>query len=246
MTPSTLDAADVLAFVLVLLRVLPLGLALSTLSRELVPHAVALSLSLALAAALVPVVGPLPLPPRPGALLVALLRELCIGASFALALSLVFSAIGWTVRLGQGHAGVVSEPFARAYVLCAAWLVLSLGGLRALVIGLAESFVDAAPGQTRLDARAFALGTAQLLVDALATAVGFALPLLISVWLLELAATLVVRVVAPTTLVHAPSLRPLWFFFVAALLLAPIVSSAPEAVRGAIGAARALTRALAR
>jgi flagellar biosynthesis protein FliR len=125
--------------------------------------------------------------------------------------------------------------------------VLSLGGLRALVIGLAESFGDAGLAGRTLDARAFALGAVQLTADAFATAFGVALPLIVSAWLLDLSVALIARVLAlgsPASAVSA--LRPLLLLLAAALLLVPIASRAPELVRAAILAARALTRAFAR
>lgn len=246
--PSLLDALPLL---LVFARVLPLALVLASLSRALVPPAVALSASLALALALVPLAMPAatsaPLSHESSAVLLGLLRELCIGGVFALSLGAALSALGWAVRMSQGPGTLAAvDPFARAYVLCAGYLVLSLGGLRALVIGLAESFRDAGLGGTKLDGRALALGAAQLVADALASALGFALPLLLGVWLLEASLGLIARVLGQGALVGASLLRPLVFFFAAAALLVPVTSHAPEAVRAAIASARALTQALAR
>jgi len=238
---------------LVLARVLPLGLALGVLTRGWVPIAVALSLGMALAYALVPLAGVAPPVSGLAELALRTLRELSIGATFALSLSFALLASSWAVRLSHPRdarfAELAAEPLSRAYVLCALWLVLSLGGLRAIVLGLAESFRDAPLAGGPLDARALGLGTAQLLADALVTALGFALPLLVSVWLLELTAALLERVGWSGQLGGhrgAPLSRPLLTWFAVALLLVPIASHAPESVRLAITAARALTRALAR
>jgi hypothetical protein len=136
------------------------------------------------------------------------------------------------------------EPLARLYGLCAGYLVLSLGGARAVVIGLAESFGDARLGVPRLDGPTFALGSVQLVVDALATALGLALPLLVAAWLVEASFALVGRALASGLPSDAGLLRSVVYVVAAALLLVPTASLAPDAVRGAIGSARALTRAL--
>lgn len=239
--------ADGLTNLMVFTRVLPIGLALAQFSRGLVPQAVALSLTLALTVALVPLAGDPPHSAQIGALLPALLRELCIGGVFALALSLSLLTIAWALRMSQapGSGGPV-DALSRAYAACAAWLVLSLGGLRAIVIGLAESFHDAPLAGVQLELRTFALGIAQLLADAFASALGFAVPLLLSVWLLELGAGSLSRVLMPGSLATVASLRPLIFLLAAAVLLMPIASHAPEGVRAAIASARLLTRAFAR
>ena len=122
-----------LPFVLVLARVLPLGLALIAFTRGWVPTAVALSTCLALACALTPLAGVAPTWVSVGVLALWSLRELCIGAAFALALSLALIASGWAVRSSQAaDARLAVEPLSQAYVLCACWLVLSLGALRAV------------------------------------------------------------------------------------------------------------------
>jgi flagellar biosynthesis protein FliR len=238
---------------LVLARVLPLGLALASLTRGWVPPALALSLCLALSFALAPLAGAPPL--VEGLLELALrgLRELAIGAGFALSLSLSLLASSWAVRLSQPRDTRFSQlavaPLSQAYGLCALWLVLSLGGERAIVIGLAESFRDAPLDGAPLDARALAWGSAQLVADALLTAIGFALPLLVSVWLLELTLVLVARVASARDGPRehgAAIVRPMLTWAAVALLLVPIVSQAPSALRAAIAAARALTRALIR
>lgn len=234
---------------LVLARVLPVSLVLASLTRGFVPREVALSLGLALAVALAPLAGT-SLSAEGLVLAVALVRELCVGLVFALALGMALQASVWAVGMARPREArsPVFEPLATAYGLCAAWLVVSLGGLRALVIGLGESFRDAGLGAARLDARAFALGVGQLAADAFATALGFGLPLVLALWLLDVGLALVARVIAPRTGASAAigALGPLLALAAGALLLAPIVARSPVAVRAAIEAARALTRAFAR
>ncbi len=242
-------AGDALSYLLVLARVAPVALALSVFSRGFFPMAVALSLALAWVAGLAPLAGAAP---APSALTFAfaMLRELCIGGAFALALAFALLAASWAVGMSRARDGGGAEPRAVhaalgvAYGLCAAWLVLSLGGARALFLGLAESFGDASLAGRALDARAFALGVARLSADALASAFGLALPLVASLWLLDVSSALIARALALHATPPAP-LRPLLQLGAAALLLVPIASRAPELVRAAIAAARALTRAFA-
>lgn len=236
-----------LPFVLVLARVLPLGLALITFTRGWVPSAIALSVCLALSCALTPLAGGAPTWVGVGTLVLWLVRELCVGGAFALALSLALLVSGWAVRLSQGpESRLAVEPLSQSYVLYACWLVLSLGAHRAVLIGLAESLRDAPIAGTTLGARAFALGSAQLVADALVTAIGVALPLLVSVWLIELTFSLIARVLLPGAMTAQPLLRPLLVLGAVAALLGPVAGRAPEAVRTGIAAARALTRALSR
>jgi flagellar biosynthesis protein FliR len=240
-------ATEGLPLLLVLARVLPLGLALATLTRGWIPWAIALSLCLSLAVALRPIAGAGPAWAGAGQLLLWLLRELCIGGTFALALGLALLATSWSIRMSQSRdTRAAVDSLSQSYVLCAIWLVLALGGLRAIVIGLAESFSDAPLAAGLLSGRTFALGTAQLVVDAFATAWGFALPLLVSVWLLELSGALIARLLFAGGSALGPLLSPLLLLIAAVLLLGPIATEGPASVRSAIAAARALTRALAR
>lgn len=243
-----MQVADVTLGLLVLARVLPLCVALAVLTRALVPLPVVLSLALSLAAALAPLAGGRPLDLEARALAFALLRELGIGSTFALALGLALLGSGWAIGMaGTGPAREsVRAPLRTAYLLASGWLVLSLGGLRAVVIGLAASFEDAALAGPRHDAPALLLGLVQIFVDALATAFGFALPWIASAWLLDVTLGLVARALGAQA--HAPVslVRQLGFGLAGALLLVPVATRAPDAVRAAITAARALTRAFAR
>lgn len=239
---------ELLRLLLVLARVLPSALALTAFSQGAVPRAVAGSLALALTAALTPLAGPLARELDALALASSLVRELAIGSCFALALALALLASAWAVRLTHTHGSwpALVRPLATAYLLAACWLVLSLGGLRAFVIGLAESFRDAPLAASAFEARAFALGVVQLGSDALASAVGFGLPLIASVWLLDASLALLARMLPGASPLGASPLRAPLVVLAAALLLMPISAHAPELVRAAIASARALTRTLAR
>ena len=236
-----------IAVLLVLARVGPLALSVGAVSSGFVPVAVALSLGIAVTCALLAVAGPAPAFSGLSALALAVLREACIGATFAIALGLALCAVGWALRLAHGARDPLAHgPLEVLYTLCATWSVIALGGHRAIVAGLAESYRDAALGVGALDARGFALGIVQLVSDALATALGFAAPLLLGMLLLELVLAFAARLLAPRGLPLTGLARPLLFTLIAALLLAPIAGRAPEAVRSAIGSARTLTRALAK
>jgi flagellar biosynthetic protein FliR len=213
----------------VLARLLPLAWALG---GALIPRAVALSLALALTAALVPIAGPVE-----GNLWLGLLRELCVGAVFALAAWLALASVPWVVRLAQpvGSRAPV-QPLATLYALCAAWMVLSLGGLRALLRALAESF-RVLPLGGALDHEPFVWGVVKLVAAALAGALGIALPYALAAALLDTGFVLAGR---------TRELGPVLFLGLAMLLLVPVVMRAPELWRIALEAAQALTRALAR
>lgn len=238
--------AELVAALLVWARVAPLAFALARFTRGFVPLVVALSASLALALVLVSSAGPAPELTSMTTLLAALLRELAIGATFALALAFALLAAPWALALSDAHAAhaELRAVLARPYALCAAWLVLALEGPLALVTGLAQSFRDAPLAVPTLSARAFAFGVAQLAGDALVTALGFALPLLVSMWLTTLTLALVHKALAPRGLA-ATGFSGLLLTLLASLLLVPIAGRAPEGVRQAIEAARALTRAFA-
>jgi flagellar biosynthesis protein FliR len=240
--------AELLRLFLVSARVLPSAIALSVLSRGLVPRAIAGSLALALTVALAPLAGPLGAQQSSATVLTSLVRELAIGGSFALALGLALLASAWAVQLSHPRdtTSAIVRPLATVYALSAIWLVLALGGLRAFTIGLAESFRDAPLAGGSLDLRAFALGVVQLASDALAAAFGFALPLVASSWLLEASLALLSRVLPANAVAAAAPVRSLLLVLAGALLLLPIAAHAPELVRGGIGAARVLTRAFAR
>jgi flagellar biosynthesis protein FliR len=218
-----------MAYLAVLARLLPLAWALG---GALVPRPIALSLALALTVGLAPLAGPFA-----GNLWVGLLRELCVGGVFALAAWLALASVPWALRLAQ-PAGTRAplQPLAMLYALCAGWSVLSLGGLRALVRALAESF-RVLPIGGALDHEAFTWGVAKLVAAALAGALGIALPVALAAALLDVAAVFVLR---------TRELGPFLFLGVAMLLLVPVVMRAPELWRSALDAAQALTRTLAR
>ncbi|HEX5656918.1 MAG TPA: flagellar biosynthetic protein FliR [Polyangiales bacterium] len=217
-----------MAHLYVLARLLPLAWALGA---ALIPRVLALSLALALTAAITPA-GPVA-----GNLWLGLLRELCIGGVFALAAWLALASVPYALRLAQplGTRAPV-QPLATLYALCAAWTVLSLGGLRALVRALAES-LRVLPLGGALDHSLFAWGVVKLVALALGAALGVALPIAVVAAVLDTAAGWLAR---------TRELGPFLFVGLAMLLLVPVVMRAPELWRSALEAAQALTRTLAR
>ncbi len=208
------------ASVYLLVRLLPLAW---VLGGALIPRAIALSLALALAAAVAPM-GPVA-----GTLWLGLLRELCVGGTFALAMWLALASVPYALRLAQPSASRAPlSPLTTLYALCADWSVLALGGLRALVRA-----VVAIPLGGALDQQAFGWGVVKLVGAALAGAVGIALPIACVAALLELGAVWVGR---------TRELGPLLFLGLAMLLLVPVVMRAPELWRDALQAAQALAR----
>lgn len=234
---------DGIVMVLVMARVAPTALALWAMGRAFVPAAVAASLGFALTAALWPSAGG---PPPAADLVLVFLRELCIGATFAIALSLALSSARWALALGLSRVEHVASVLGTVYALAAISLTLSLGGHRAVVIGLAESYHDAKLSVGEVELEGFALGAAQLVTDALATALALALPLLLSAFLIDALLALVSRLLLPRGAALSTLVRPLALTVICAGLLVPIASEAPSALRRAIAEARALTRGRAR
>jgi flagellar biosynthesis protein FliR len=234
---------DLLALALCGARLAPIGFALASFGSRFVPAGVAASLVLALAMALAPLTQGALATAELGVLVLALIRELCIGGVFAVALALALLAVPWALRLAHVD---MPPALATLYGLASCWLVLALGGARALLLGIAESYRDAPVAGTAIDGRAFALGIAQLVTDALVTALGVGLPLLTAGVLLELLRGLTVRIGGAALQPVWGVGRPLLLTTLAALLLVPTASQAPVLVRAALEGARALTRTLVR
>jgi flagellar biosynthesis protein FliR len=241
-----MEAREGVAALLVFARVAPLALSVAAVTRAFVPREVALALALALTCAF-HAAAELPALDGLDAVGLALVRELCIGGVFALAMVLAVLTVRWAVSLAWVEDEARLRPAVGAwYALCATWSVLALGGHRAVLVGLAESYRDAPIGGRVHDAQTFALGVAQLVADAVATALAFALPLLVACLCLDVVGALAARLLAPRDLPFMVVVRPLAFTLTAALLLVSIAGRAPEAARAGIEAARALTRAAAR
>jgi flagellar biosynthesis protein FliR len=229
-----------LPWALLLTRILPLCLLLVSLTRGVVGWAVSLSLGGALAAALslgtVPASGFAPaVSAAPLAALLLFVREFCLGGLVALALLLPLAAAGWAARFSEvaaGPWGTRPGPISTLYVLAAAFLCLTLGVHRSLVIGLHQSLSLAPLGGARFDGPAFGLGVVRLVGEAFALSFALGLPLLCSCLLIEASLALLKRLLGHgSTHALGPALsRPL-FYLVAGGLLWPAVHEMPSALR---------------
>jgi flagellar biosynthesis protein FliR len=238
--PVLASAAELAAFALVALRVLPAGLSLCLLSRGLVPTWVGLGLGLALSCGLS---AGLRLPGAlPGALdwwwIAAAVRELCLGLAFAIATAVPWLALGWGVRVAERpverHA-----PLSALYLFAAALLVFALGGHRAYLGALAASLREVPPGVGGVDAAAFGDGLLAGIGSAFGLALSLGLPLWIALFLLDATLALAGRAAGSTREVARSPLRAALGLLLLALMLAPLASRAPELVRASLRDARA-------
>jgi flagellar biosynthesis protein FliR len=241
--------AQLESVLVVFVRLLPLCLLLTSLTRGWVGASVALSLGLALAAGLAPGLAVPALPTLGAAALGALfLRELCLGSLVALSLGLPLAAAGWSARFSELAAlpgGARSGPIATLYGLAALFLALTLGAHRSLVVAFHESFLAAPPTNPVFHVQAFGLGVVRLVADALGLAVALGLPLLVSVLLLSASWALVARLLGQRGLdAWGASLKGPLFGLLAAVLIAPAVMEVPAALRTGLRVVRELTRSV--
>lgn len=237
---------ELLGMALVAARVAPAGLLLALLSRGLVPLWICLGWSLALAAGLSPgVQATLPLD-RPTWLLATVLRELCIGLTFALAAAVPLLGLSFATRTAERAATSSRTPMSVLYVLAALLLVLSLGGHRALVGALSASLADVPVGTGTLGREALLVGVAGIVADAFGVALALGLPLWMALWLLDLTLALIDRARHGSREVARTPERALLALLCMSLLLAPLTSRVPELLRHALGEARALVARVSR
>jgi flagellar biosynthesis protein FliR len=230
------------------LRILPVCVALVAFTRSWIGASVALSLGLALAWGLSQPLAP-PLATL-GVCLAWALRELCLGAIVALCLGLPLLALSWGARLAEQATGVFGAragPVATLYGVAALFLALQLGLHRSLLIGLRESWSVAPPLAAGFQARAFALGIAGLVLEALALGLALGLPLLVSVLLLDASLTLVARLMGSRgTASWAPALKGPLLVWLISLLLMPALLEVPSALRLSMRNLRELTQSVGR
>jgi flagellar biosynthesis protein FliR len=237
--------AEGLALLLTGARVSPVCVLGAAVSRTLVPWPVALSLALALSLGLTA-----PLAPEVQVALLPLLlvRELCLGFAFALAVLLPVLSLGWGVRLAEQllpTPPLASSPLSALYTWLSALMFFSLSGHRALTMGLSATLLDLPPGTAGFDRAAFAFGVTGFVVDAFGFALALAVPLLASVWIAGAVIALMARALRlPPSLdgsVRAPLL-----VLAAAVLAAPLLARVPDAMRTGLAAARAVVLQIAR
>lgn len=220
-----------------LVRLSPLWALLVWLSRGMFSGLVAASMVLALAVFFVPV-GAATLSGSTVVPLVALgmslLRELCLGALVALAIGLPLWAAYAAARFSEQTSALgyaqAAGPIGLLYGLCAAALSLSLGVHRTLILALHGSLLSAPVQGPNFSGQAWVWGVVQLVGESFGLALALGIPLLFSVWLLEIACAIWLRVGRA----HGPlalGLKGPVFLLLALLLLAPLVAEVPAALR---------------
>ena len=249
--PDAVRRASAVALLL-LARVLPLTLIAPWLGVRGVPGAARLATAFALTIALMPAAAgeapPLPLSP---ALLVLVVRELVLGASFALATSAALYALGWAggivdrlrgAGLTRARAG---GPLAALHLLAGTVIFVQVGAHRvalgAFADGLALAPLGGPVGAASL--RAGLLVSARLGVDLLAFALAFAAPAMLAFLVVELglglasrAAPRIAGVFASMPARGALSLAVALVGLAIALPALPALFAASiEAARGALG-----------
>lgn len=176
---------------LVLARVAPLTMIVPWIALRGSPPALRVALSVALTVALTPI-ALTATPALPGDALtfvVALAREVAIGAVFAIATAVPLLALDQAGRAidamrgaGQSEstspAGEVSSPLGNLHLLLGTVLFLVLGGHRLVIATLGETFLDVPPGSAiaAVELGSFTMGAARIVVSSLTLAVSFAAP----------------------------------------------------------------------
>ena len=241
LSPETLRAVTLLLCA----RLAPL-LAMSTLFTSLRGPAV-LGVSLAHVAALVALaLGLLPtalashveLPSDSLSLLALGLRELVIGASFAVAASVPLLALA---QLGPSLEALLAMPHTslrEAFALLGSALFAATGGVRVVVAAFGHSLATTPIGAgAAFDSLRVTLdGAAHLLTSVLALGVAFASPMLVSVLVLQVGVSLSARAAGGMDLSFAE--RPLRMGVVIVALMASLVwisTALNEALVSALG-----------
>lgn len=200
------------------------------------PQLVVFVLSLGLAGAMWPVAVAQGLPPAASVGPLALLREVCIGATFGLAASLPLSGLSWAGSV-SGRVWGLPRPavggLADLYLWAGLATFAAAGGLRAAVRVLARSFEHAPLSLPLATPERLWTTSAQLLVDALGYSLVWAAPIWASLLLVDGARTLWARTGAG----QAPgALRGGVTLASAALSVTAVLTGLPLAVRSFLDA----------
>ncbi len=229
-------------------RALPLAWLAPLGGRDL-PRVVSLAILLALASALCAFSPPLTVALNGDRLIVSLFCELALGGVFALACALPFIALQWTGQLAQTvvllRGPAETGPLSTLFRLAALNVFFMLGGHRSLSATLIATLDDLPLGMSRLRAEPLALGLAQLSVDALALSLALALPLLLTLWIVDVALGLVARAQGRALMTRESALRAALALVILALTFTPVIDAFPLAMRAALTTARSLLRAIA-
>lgn len=245
---------------LVLARTVPLAWLAPWLGWKGTASAARASVAFALAAALTPLaLASAPaLPASWLALAFLAVREVLIGAAFAIAASVPLYALGWTGQLvdrwrgsppdatAVGPAGR-SSPLGALHLGAAVVLFVTLGGHRLALGAFAGGFADApiGAGGDASSIVAFALGAGRIVTQSLELALAFAAPAVVSFLVLEMVLGLWGRVAPGIALyVEGMPLRAALGVGVALLGLSALLPRLGPVFTDSIGAAAELVRAL--
>lgn len=246
--PDPAATATVLA--LVLARTLPLAFSAPWLGTRGTAASVRVAVAVVLAMALAPLAREAApaLPTHAAALALALVREVLVGAAFAIAVSAPLYALRWTGELvdrWRGSSG--SSPLGQLHLAAAVVLFLVLGGHRLALAAFAEGFVDVPAGvpASAAELSAFGLGALRVAADALVLAVAFLAPAAMAFVTVELALGIAGRV-APALLawMDAMPLRAALGVAIALLSLSALLPRLGPVVARAIESGSALLRDL--
>jgi len=247
---------------LVAARVAPLTILAPWLAVRQAPVMLRTAVVLALTLALTPLaLESAPELPQSALLVAALaLREVLVGAVFAIATALPMHALEWAgslvdtwrgANLAQILApptGTRTSPVGTLYVMMGVVLFIGVGGHRVALEALADGLavVPVGTGQV-LGPDAIALGAARLLGQALSFAAVLAAPVAVAIVLVEVALGLVARASPQVPVFFAGMpLRAATGLGAALLGLALLVERLPAAMRGAIDTAADLVLRFAR
>jgi flagellar biosynthesis protein FliR len=235
------------ACALVFARLAPSGLALGVITRGALPAWLGLALCLALAPALAlgidagPVLGG-------GALTLgaSVVRELCLGSAFAVAVALPWLTLSYALRNVSGAGVLGADTASTLYVLAAAALCVALGAPRAYLEALASSLHEVPVGALVAGRETWLRETLSAVGAALHATLALALPLWMALWLIDATLLLVARALGHVDELTRAPLRAALGLFLLALMLAPLSAHAPGWVRTALADAQGRIARLSR
>jgi type III secretory pathway component EscT len=227
--------AEWVACALVLARLAPSGVALGVITRGALPSWLGLSLCLALAPALALGVDASPLLAG-GALPLgaSLVRELCLGSAFAVAVALPWLTLSYALRNVAGAGVIGADAASTLYLLAAAALCVALGAPRAYLEALASSLHEVPVGTISAGREAWLRETLSAVAAGLHATLALALPLWMALWLIDATLLLVARALGHADELTRAPLRAALGLLLLALLLAPLSAHAPGWVRAAL------------
>ncbi|MEZ4335385.1 MAG: flagellar biosynthetic protein FliR [Sandaracinaceae bacterium] len=241
--------------ILVLARTLPLAFLAPWLGWRGTAAYVRVAVALVLAMAMTPLAqAGLAAPPSGAVVLgLAIVREVLVGAAFAIAVSAPLYALSWTGALIDRWRGSPPDatapshasPLGRLHLAAAVVVFVTLGGHRLALAAFAEGFTALPAGVpvAAADLTTFGLGAMRIVADALVLSVAFLAPAAIAFVVVELALGLAGRVApAVVTWMDAMPLRAALGVVVALVSLSALLPRLGPVIAGSIEAASDLLR----